>query len=220
MTSYIQFPRYAINFVPNQNFIHIISDFYRENKSLKNQFESKIQHQLYIQIKSPFYIENIENEKNLILSISSIKNEIEIPTDLSFKQLEYNLKDHNGAFIVELKKNLNFEFFINQIVRRFDEFRKVLSPSDYQKDITQFGELTERQIINYQIWGDPYLFQDSQYYISVLTFDDIQKNNQMYLTENLKKLFQNVDCIDFEKISLFKQSAENDNFQEIHSILI
>ena len=218
MTSYIQFPRYAINFVPNQNFIHIISDFYRENKSLKNQFESKIQHQLYIQIKSPFYIDNIENEKNLILSISRIKNEIEIPTDLSFKQLEYNLKDHNGAFIVELKKNFNFEFFINQIVRRFDEFRKVLSPSDYQKDITQFGELTERQIINYQIWGDPYLFQDSQYYISVLIFDDIQKNNQMYLTENLKKLFQNVDCIDFEKISLVKQSAEDDYFQEIHSI--
>ena len=220
MTSYIQFPRYAINFVPNQNFIHIISDFYRENKSLKNQFESKIQHQLYIQIKSPFYINNIENEKNLILSISNIKNEIEIPTDLSFKQLEYNLKDHNGAFIVELKKNFNFEFFINQIVRRFDEFRKVLSPSDYQKDITQFGELTERQIINYQIWGDPYLFQDSQYYISVLIFDDIQKNNQMYLTENLKKLFQNVDCIDFEKISLSKQSTEHDNFQEIHSILL
>ena len=220
MTSYIQFPRYAINFVPNQNFIHIISDFYRENKSLKNQFESKIQHQLYIQIKSPFYIDNIENEKNLILSISRIKNEIEIPTDLSFKQLEYNLKDHNGAFIVELKKNFNFEFFINQIVRRFDEFRKVLSPSDYQKDITQFGELTERQIINYQIWGDPYLFQDSQYYISVLIFDDIQKNNQMYLTENLKKLFQNVDCIDFEKISLSKQSTEHDNFQEIQSILI
>ena len=128
MTSYIQFPRYAINFVPNQNFIHIISDFYRENKSLKNQFESKIQHQLYIQIKSPFYIDNIENEKNLILSISRIKNEIEIPTDLSFKQLEYNLKDHNGAFIVELKKNFNFEFFINQIVRRFDEFRKVYVP--------------------------------------------------------------------------------------------
>ena len=220
MTSFIQFPRYAINFVPNQNFIHIISDFYRENKSLKNQFESKIQHQLYIQIKSPFYINNIENEKNLILSISNIKNEIKIPNDLSFKQLEYNLKDHNGAFIVELKKNFNFEFFINQIVRRFDEFRKVLSPSDYQKDITQFGELTERQIINYQIWGDPYLFQDSQYYISVLTFDDIQKNNQMYLTDNLKKLFQNLDCIDFEKISLSKQSAEHDNFQEIHSILL
>ena len=130
------------------------------------------------------------------------------------------LKDHNGTFIVELKKNLNFEFFINQIVRRFDEFRKVLSPSDYQKDITQFGELTERQIINYQIWGDPYLFQDSQYYISVLIFDDIQKNNQMYLTENLKKLFQNVDCIDFEKISLSKQSTEHDNFQEIQSILL
>ena len=95
MKSFIQFPRYAINFVPNQNFIHIISEFYRENKSLKNQFESKIQYQLHIQIKSPFYIENIENEKNLILSISNIKNEIKIPNDLSFKQLEYNLKDHH-----------------------------------------------------------------------------------------------------------------------------
>ena len=72
MTSFIQFPRYAINFVPNQNFIHIISDFYRENKLLKNQFESKIQHQLYIQIKSPFYIDNIENEKNLKVFLKSL----------------------------------------------------------------------------------------------------------------------------------------------------
>lgn len=218
MTSYTQLPRYAINFVPNQNFIHIISDFYRENELLKNQFESKIQYQLYIQIKSPFYIDNIENEKNLILSISDIKNVIKIPTDLSFKQLEYDFKNYNGAFIVELKKNFHFEFFINQIVRRFDEFRRVLSPSDYQKDIIQFGELTERQIINYQIWGDPYLFQDSQYYISLITFDGIQKNNQIHLTKNLKKSFQNLNCIDFEKISLVKQSLEDHNFQEIHSI--
>ena len=59
MTSYIQLPRYAINFVPNKNFIHIISDFYKEN-----QFDSKIQDQLHIQIKSPFYIDNLENEKS------------------------------------------------------------------------------------------------------------------------------------------------------------
>ena len=213
MTSYIQLPRYAINFVPNKNFIHIISDFYKEN-----QFDSKIQDQLHIQIKSPFYIDNLENEKNLILSISEIKNEIKIPTNLSFKKIEYNFKNLNGALILDFKKNLHFEFFINQIVRRFDEFRKVLSPSDYQKDINQFGELTDRQIINYQIWGDPYLFQDSQYYISLATFDDTQKNNEMYLTKNLKKALQSLNCIDFEKISLVKQSAEDDHFQEIHSI--
>ena len=213
MTSYIQLPRYAINFVPNKNFIHIISDFYKEN-----QFESKIQDQLHIQIKSPFYIDNLQNEKNLILSISEIKNEITIPTDLSFKKLEYNFKNLNGALILDFKKNLHFEFFINQIVRRFDEFRKVLSPSDYQKDINQFGELTDRQIINYQIWGDPYLFQDSQYYISLATFDDTQKNNEMYLTKNFKKALQSLNCIDFEKISLVKQSTEDDHFQEIHSI--
>ena len=213
MTSYIQFPRYAINFVPNKNFIHIISNFYKEN-----QFESKIQDQLHIQIKSPFYMDNLENEKNLILSISDIKNEIKIPTDLSFKKLEYDFKNYNGAFIVEFKKNPHFEFFINQIVRRFDEFRKVLSPSEYQKDITRFGKLTERQIINYQIWGDPYLFQDSKYYISLLTFDDFQKNNQIHLTKNLKKAFQNLNYIDFEKISLVKQIAEGHNFQEIHTM--
>ena len=213
MTSYIQFPRYAINFVPNKNFINIISDFYKEN-----QLESKIQDQLHIQIKSPFYIDNLENEKNLILSISDIKKEIKIPTDLSFKKLEYDFKNYNGAFIVEFKKNPHFEFFINQIVRRFDEFRKVLSPSEYQKDITRFGELTERQIINYQIWGDPYLFKDSKYYISLLIFNDFQKNNQIYSTKNLKKAFQNLNCIDFEKISLVKQIGEDHNFQEINSM--
>ena len=117
------------------------------------------------------------NDKIKVLSPTG--DEVEI----KFKKLEYNFKNLNGALILDFKKNLHFEFFINQIVRRFDEFRKVLSPSDYQKDINQFGELTDRQIINYQIWGDPYLFQDSKYYISFATFDDTQKNNEMYLTK-------------------------------------
>ena len=218
MINEIQSPKYAINLIPDYKFYEIISNFFIDNKLLKKNFEINIKEDLYVSIKAPFYIDNLENEKNLILSFSNLKNEIEIPTDLNFKEFAYNLKNYNNSFIIELKKNIQFDFFSNQVIRRFDEFRKVLIPSDYQKDIMRFGNLTESQIINYQIWGYPYLFADSTYEFSILKTKDIAINRQIPLPKNLKKLFQNHITINLSKISLVKQSREDGIFSEIASL--
>ena len=220
MKKYIEFPIYAIYLIPNNDFNEIIYSFYEDNKFIKNDLEYKTKFQPHFIIKAPFYINNQKNEKDLISSFLNLKNEIIIPSELDFNKMQFDVKSNKNFLRLELKKNLEFDFFCNQIVRRYDEFRKVLSPIDYKKDISHFGELTNNQIINYQIWGYPYLFEESTNYLSILNLLDINKNTHELLRTNIKQIFHNFTYLNFSKISLVKQIAENKIFKEISSIKI
>ncbi|MDC0861319.1 DUF1045 domain-containing protein [Alphaproteobacteria bacterium] len=216
--SCIEFPRYSIYLIPDNNFRQTVLNFYKENNNLKNDFESLAKHGLNIVIKSPFYIDHLDNEKKLISSFLNLKKEIIIPNTIKFNKLSYNIIIHRNYLRLKLNKNNSFDFFSYQVLRRYDEFRKVLNPDDYQKDISRFGKLTEQQIINYQIWGYPYLFDEYSYHISIIKFLGKDQKSLKKLSFNFNNILQNYSVLNLSKIAIGKQSRENEAFDTLVSI--
>ena len=216
--SYIEFPRFAIHLTLDKRVIEVILNFYKGNDNLNMHYEDIIKHGLHLIIKPPFYINDLNNVEKLISIFLNLKNEIDIPNAINFKEFSYEVKTFNNAIRLELRKSNAFDFFSNQVVRRFDEFRKVLNPYDYQKDISRFNKLTENQILNYQIWGHPYLFEETSHYVSILTSLDADKKNLEFLTAKIKKILHDFNYINLSKLSICKQSNEIEPFYELASI--
>ena len=216
--SYIEFPRFAIHLTLDKKVIEAILNFYKGNDNLNTHDEDITNHGLHLIIKSPFYINDLNNVEKLISIFLNLKNEIDIPNTINFKEFSYEVKTFNNAIRLELRKSNAFDFFSNQVVRRFDEFRKVLNPYDYQKDISRFNKLTENQILNYQIWGYPYLFEETSHYVSILTLPDTDKKNLEFLTTKIKKILYDFNYINLSKLSICKQSNEIEPFYELASI--
>ena len=216
--SYIEFPRFAIHLTLDKKVIEAILNFYKGNDNLNTHDEDITNHGLHLIIKPPFYINDLNNVEKLISIFLNLKNEIDIPNTINFKEFSYEVKTFNNAIRLELRKSNTFDFFSNQVVRRFDEFRKVLNPYDYQKDISRFDKLTENQILNYQIWGHPYLFEETSYYVSILTSPDADKKNLEFLTAKIKKILHDFNYINLSKLSICKQSNEIEPFYELASI--
>mgnify|MGYP006085814481 FL=1 len=216
--NYLEFPRFTINLLPDKNFREIILNFYKENDDLKKDHMPMSKHDLSVTLKAPFYIDHLDNEEKLISSFLNLKKEIDIPNIINFNKLSYELINHNSHFRLELEKNTAFDFFSNQIIRRYDEFRKVLNPNDFQKDISRFGKLTESQILNYQIWGYPYLFKGHSHHIFILDLLYEDQKNSEKLFSDLKIILQNHGTLNLAKIAICKQSCENEAFNIISSI--
>ncbi len=216
--SCFEFPRYSIYLTSDNDFRQIVLNFYKENNTLKNDFESLAKHGLNIVIKSPFYIDHLDNEKKLISSFLNLKKEIIIPNTIKFNKLTYTIIVHRNYLRLKLNRNNAFDFFSNQVLRRYDEFRKVLKPDDYQKDISRFDKLTEQQIINYQIWGYPYLFDEYTHHISILKFSGEDQKNLKQLSINFNNILQNYSVLNLSKIAIGKQSRENEAFDTLASI--
>ena len=216
--SYIEFPRFAIHLTLDKKVIEVILNFYKGNDNLNTHYEDITNHGLHLIIKPPFYINDLNNVEKLISIFLNLKNEIDIPNIINFKEFSYQVKTFNNAIRLELRKSNAFDFFSNQVVRRFDEFRKVLNSYDYQKDISRFDKLTENQILNYQIWGHPYLFEETSHYVSIMTSLDTDKKNLEFLTAKIKKILHDFNYINLSKLSICKQSNEIEPFYELASI--
>jgi len=216
--SYLEFPRFAIHLTLDKKLNEVILNFYKGNDNLNTHYETIIKNGLHLIIKPPFYINDLNNAEKLISIFLNLKNEIDIPNTINFKEFNYEVNSFNNAIILELKKNNAFDFFSNQVVRRFDEFRKVLNPYEYQKDISRFNNLTENQIFNYQIWGHPYFFEKTSHYVSILTLPDTDKKNLEFLNAKIKKILYNFNYINLSKLSICKQNNEIEPFYELASI--
>ena len=105
---------------------------YNELKIKKNEIESKT------------------GKKIKVVAISAKNINKKRPFKIE-KKIFYNnplkLIKENNYLILELKVDEAFKYFSSQVVRRFDEFRKVLSPSDYKKDLSRFKNQLKKNVI-------------------------------------------------------------------------
>ena len=216
--NYLDFPRFAIYLIPDKSFTETIFNFYNENIEFKYNYNSIIKNGLKLKIKSFFYIDHLNNEKKLISSFLNLKNEIFFSPNINFKKITYEIKFSNGNIILELKKNIDFDFFSKQVLRRYDEFRKVLTPSDYSIDIKRFGKLNENQTLYYQIWGYPYLFEEGKHCINILNSLKDDNENSKFLMSTLANKLKNFDTLDLSKIIICKQNIKDKVLHEIASI--
>ena len=92
-------------------------------------------------------------------------------------------------------------------MREFDLYRKTLNNLEIKKDIMRFNELSEKELMYYQIWGYPYYFECSFHHISLPLS---QTSNHDYINS--------IHEVKYEKLSLMRQNSINDNFQEISKL--
>ena len=75
------------------------------------------------------------------------------------------------------------------------------------KDIKRFDQLSNKELMYYQIWGYPFYFEFSFHHI---TLPIHQKAKQDYLNS--------ISEVKYEKLSLLKQNSASESFEEISSL--
>ena len=204
MTEYIQFPRYSIFLTPSQSFLEDLKLFYEENNlHYKNLPQSM--YGIHYSVKAPFCISHLYSEIDLINHFNSL-NVIQVSNIFkkSFKSI--GLSDFKKNLVLELESDQEFNFFVHDLMRSFDIFRKTLDSEDIKIDISRFGQLSNKELIYYQIWGYPYYFECGKHHIRLTNFNP-----------NLK--FINFKPVNYESLRLLKQESDSERFKELAKII-
>ena len=203
-----KFSQYTITLNLDKEITKIIMKQYGNYKNFSiNEINFKVKH--------PFYLNNLNTEKDLLKSFNNIKNEINIPNNVNFKKISYKLNISNNNLILEINQNLDLSYFYNQIIRRFDEFRKTPSPNEFKNKLNIFKNLSEIELINYQIWGYPYIFNKNNSCILISKLSDLKLNDFEIIKDNLYILPNSCKFLNLSKITLFKKDSSNTIFSEI-----
>ena len=205
MTSYIQFPRYCLFLIPNKNFTEDFGNFCRKNSIDDFKLNDSI-YRFHSTVKAPFYLSHLYSENLLIDKFQNIDLKT-ISSLLSKTYLVNKLDYFKNTLVLRFHQNDNFDFIINNLMRDFDIFRKTLNNFEIQKDIKRFNQLSNKELIYYQIWGYPFYFECSFHHI---TLPIHQKSKQDYLNS--------ISEVKYEKLSLLKQNSVTENFEEISSL--
>src|SRR6056300_1054821 len=178
MTNYIQFPRYCLFLIPNENFIEDFNTFCKKN-SIKTSSLNKSIYGFHSTVKAPFYLSHLY-----------LVNKLE-----SFKK----------SLVLKLDQNNNFDFVTNSLMRDFDLFRKTLNNSELKEDIKRFNQLSEKEKIYFQIWGYPYYFEYSFHHVTLPIYEgakqDYINSIREVKYEKLSLLRQNNINENFKEIS-------------------
>ena len=205
MTSYIQFPRYCLFLIPDKNFNNDFEKFCEQNL-INNLLLEKSIYGFHSTVKAPFYLSHLYSEDLLIEKFQTIDKKI-INSLLSNKYSVNKLDRFKNLLVLRFYQNDNFDFTVNSLMREFDLYRKTLNNLEIKKDIMRFDELTEKELMYYQIWGYPYYFECSFHHISLPLS---QESNHDYINT--------IHEVRYEKLSLLRQNSINENFQEISSL--
>ena len=205
MTSYIQFPRYCLFLIPDKNFNNDFEKFCEQNL-INNLLLEKSIYGFHSTVKAPFYLSHLYSEDLLLEKFQTIDKKI-INSLLSNKYSVNKLDRFKNLLVLRFYQNDNFDFTVNSLMREFDLYRKTLNNLEIKKDIMRFDELTEKELMYYQIWGYPYYFECSFHHISLPLS---QESNHDYINT--------IHEVRYEKLSLMRQNSINENFQEISSL--
>jgi len=205
MTSYIQFPRYCLFLIPDKNFNKDFEKFCEQNL-INNLLLEKSIYGFHSTVKAPFYLSHLYSEDLLLEKFQTIDKKI-LNSLLSNKYSVNKLDHFKNLLVLRFYQNDNFDFMVNSLMREFDLFRKTLNNLEIKKDIMRFDELTEKELMYYQIWGYPYYFECSFHHISLPLS---QESNHDYINT--------IHEVRYEKLSLLRQNSINENFQEISSL--
>ena len=205
MTSYIQFPRYCLFLIPDKNFNNDFEKFCEQNL-INNFLLKKSIYGFHSTVKAPFYLSHLYSEDLLLEKFQTIDKKI-INSLLSNKYSVNKLDRFKNLLVLRFYQNNNFDFTVNSLMREFDLYRKTLNNLEIKKDIMRFDELTEKELMYYQIWGYPYYFECSFHHISLPLS---QESNHDYINT--------IHEVRYEKLSLLRQNSINENFQEISSL--
>ncbi len=200
MTEYIQFPRYSISLTPSQSFLDDLNFFYEKNNLEYYNLPQSI-YGTHYSVKAPFYMSHLYSEIDLINHFNSISS-IQARNILkrSFKVI--GLGEFKKNLILELEFDQELNFFVHQLMRSFDRFRKTLDSEGIKKDLLIFNQLSEKELMYYQIWGYPYYFECGKHHISVVNYDP-----------NLKLIKFNP--VNYVSLRLSKQESANESFKEL-----
>ena len=205
MTNYIQFPRYCLFLIPDKNFKNDFEKFCEQNL-INNFLLKKSIYGFHSTVKAPFYLSHLYSEDLLLEKFQSIDKKI-INSLLSNKYSVNKLDFFKNLLVLRFYQNNNFDFTVNSMMREFDLYRKTLNNLEIKRDIMRFDELSEKELMYYQIWGYPYYFECSFHHISLPLN---QASNHDYINS--------INEVKFEKLSLMRQNSINENFQEISSL--
>ncbi|MDB2371774.1 DUF1045 domain-containing protein [Alphaproteobacteria bacterium] len=205
MTNYIQFPRYCLYLIPNENFTHDFNVFCKENSINSSSLNESI-YGFHSTVKAPFYLSHLYTEDSLIKKFQNIDTQI-IHSLLSNRYFVNKIEYFKKLLVLKLDQNNNFDFVTSSLMRDFDIFRKTLNSSEIKKDIKRFDQLSDKEKIYFQIWGYPYYFECSFHHVTLPIY---QKEKRDYLNS--------IREIKYEKISLLKQNSPSENFKEITSL--
>ncbi len=205
MTSYIQFPRYCLFLIPDKNFNNDFEKFCEQNL-INNLLLEKSIYGFHSTVKAPFYLSHLYSEDLLLEKFQTIDKKI-LNSLLSNKYSVNKLDHFKNLLVLRFYQNNNFDFTVNSLMREFDLYRKTLNNLEIKKDIMRFDELTEKELMYYQIWGYPYYFECSFHHIS-LPLSQVSNHDYINTIHEVK----------YEKLSLMRQNSINENFQEISSL--
>ena len=204
MNRYVQFPRYSIFLTPSQSFLDELDLFYEKNNLYYKNLPQSI-YGIHFSVKAPFYISHLYSEIDLINHFNSLNIK---PIHNIFKR-SFNvigLSEFKKNLVVELESDLEFNFFVHDLMRSFDIYRKILDSDDIKIDLSRFGKLSKKELIYYQIWGYPYYFECSKHHISLANFNT-----------NLKLI--NFNPVNYESLRLLKQENDNESFKELATFI-
>ena len=205
MTNYIQFPRYCLFLLPDKNFANDFNNFCEKN-SVDNSILNKSIYGFHSTVKAPFYLSHLYSENLILEQFQNIENKTInslLSNTYSVNKLDY-FKD---SLVLRLHQNDNYDFIVNNLMRDFDIFRKTLNNSEIQKDIKRFDQLSQKELIYYQIWGYPFYFECSFHHITL----PIHQEDKLDYLNSISK-------VKYEKLSLLKQDSVTEKFEEISSI--
>ena len=205
MTSYIQFPRYCLFLIPDKNFTDDFGKFCRQN-SINNFELNDLIYGFHSTVKAPFYLSHLYSENLLIEKFQDI-DEKTIFSLLSKAYLVDKLDYFRKSLVLRFHQDNHFDFKINSLMRDFDIYRKTLNNSEIQKDIKRFDQLSQKELIYYQIWGYPFYFECSFHHITL----PIHQEDKLDYLNSISK-------VKYEKLSLLKQDSVTEKFEEISSI--
>jgi len=205
MTSYIQFPRYCLFLIPDENFNNDFEKFCEQNL-INNLLLKNSIYGFHSTVKAPFYLSHLYSEEFLLEKFQTIDKKI-INSLLSKKYSVNKLDTFKNLLVLRFYQNNNFDVTINSLMREFDLYRKTLNNLEIKKDIMRFDELSKKELMYYQIWGYPYYFECSFHHISLPL---CQTSNHDYINS--------IHEVKYEKLSLMKQNSINENFQEISKL--
>ena len=205
MTSYIQFPRYCLFLIPDKNFNNDFEKFCEQNL-INNLLLEKSIYGFHSTVKAPFYLSHLYSEDLLLEKFQTIDKKI-INSLLSNKYSVNKLDRFKNLLVLRFYQNDNFDFTVNSLMREFDLYRKTLNNLEIKKDIMRFNELSEKELMYYQIWGYPYYFECSFHHISLPLS---RASNHDYINS--------IHEVKYEKISLMRQNSINESFQEISNL--
>lgn len=199
MINYVQFPRYAIFLITDEQFNSQVESFYKESKV---SFEDSLinLYGVHLTIKAPFYLSHLYHEEDLIKEFEKFKSKNLF--DLSLTYNISSISEFRNNFIAKIEFSENFIFNCNDTMRFFDLYRKTLNSNEAQLDLNRFGNLNEKQLIYYQIWGYPYMFEEGKPHISI-----IDKNS------GFEPSLKDFNQVKFKSVSLVRQNKYLEKFE-------